>query len=90
MFYQSKLKIQFYVTLYGTSQSNISVVLKGKNSIAGLMSDIAMFDFFYILFAREKSPTAKKKGEGWQKCGKMENLFIIKSMHCFKLINVSN
>ena len=54
------------------------------------MSDIAMFDFFYILFAREKSPTAKKKGEGWQKCGKMENLFIIKSMHCFKLINVSN
>ena len=52
------------------------------------MSDIAMFDCFYILFAREKSPTAKKKGEGWQKCGTMENL--IKSIYCFKLINVSN
>ena len=46
---QSKVKI------------SLSVFLKGKNSITSLMTEIAMFDWLFLLFARGKSHRTKAK-----------------------------
>ena len=48
-------------SFYGISQSNLSVFLKWENSITGFMTDLAMFDCFLILLAREKSHMEKVK-----------------------------
>ena len=88
-FTQSKIEITiFLVSLYRTSQSNLSVFLKGKNLIKGLMSDLAMFDCFCDIICTREVPYEKNKRR--QKCGIVEKLFIIKLVYCFKLMTVSN
>ena len=77
------------VFLYGILQSNLSVFLKRKNSITGLMNVVAMCDcFFDFISTREVSWKLKSKGR--LKCGTMEKLFIIKPMYCFKLMFASD
>ena len=66
--------------LYGILQSNLSVFLKGNNSIKGLMTDIAMFDCFFILFVREKSH--KKKATADKNVIQCKSFFIIKQVYC--------
>ena len=65
-------------------QSNLSVFLKGKNSVTGLMTDIAVFDSILILVAREKSDRKKVKAG---KTSAREKLFIITqpAIACSKL-----
>ena len=51
------------------------------------MTDIGMLDYFLILFARERSHRKKQRQA---KCGSIEKNFLIKLVHCFKLMTVSN
>ena len=39
------LKKSILVSLYGISKSNLSLFVKGNNSITGMMTDLAMFVF---------------------------------------------
>ena len=58
--YVTQSKTNFNFTYTKVSQSSLSVFLRGKNKITGLMTDIAMFDCF-LYYLHDRSPIGKKQ-----------------------------
>ena len=57
-----------------------------QNPVTGLMTDLAVFDCFLILFTREKSN--RKKANAGKNV--VKNFYNKKPLHSFKLMTVSN